>query len=108
MTKPKKWFLVEEGHAAVLNNCHGPMSKPNATNTLGPILEVTKASEKMRGNRSEEAVVMVSVYIVVVYYKPLSTLTTNYKKTTPNACHFVIVITVQMCEWQNYFGSSQP
>lgn len=60
MTKPKKWYLLEEEHGIVLSTTDGPISKPNASKPLGPILEVLKAPEKLLGKNDEEAVVMVS------------------------------------------------
>lgn len=60
MTKPKKWHLVKEDHGIILSATDGPISKPNASKPLGPILEVSKAPEKLLGKNDEEAVVMVS------------------------------------------------
>lgn len=60
MTKPKKWFLVEED-GVTLHNKDGPICKPNAPNSLGVILGFFNASEKLRGEKyNEEAVVLVS------------------------------------------------
>ena len=66
MTKPKKWFLKEEAEGIVIHNSDGPLCKRNASSPLGVILEVVKAPDNLRGNHTEEGVVLVSVYIGTV------------------------------------------
>lgn len=60
MTKPKKWHLKELSGEVTLSHHNGPIKKPNAGESLGPILNVSLPKKEKRGSLSDDEALLVS------------------------------------------------